>query len=40
MRSDEIKHGPQRAPHRALLRALGVSDAEMDLEEPIFFALP
>ena len=30
MRSDEIKHGPERAPHRALLRALGVSDAEME----------
>jgi len=30
VRSDEIKHGPQRAPHRALLRALGVSDAEME----------
>ncbi len=29
MRSDEIKRGPQRAPHRSLLRALGVSDAEM-----------
>ncbi len=30
MRSDEIKRGPQRAPHRSLLRALGVSDAEME----------
>ena len=30
MRSDEIKLGPQRAPHRSLLRALGVSDAEME----------
>lgn len=30
MRSDEIKRGPERAPHRSLLRALGVSDAEMD----------
>ncbi len=29
MRSDEIKRGPERAPHRSLLRALGVSDAEM-----------
>ncbi len=30
MRSDEIKHGVARAPHRSLLRALGLSDAEMD----------
>jgi dihydroxy-acid dehydratase len=30
VRSDEIKRGPQRAPHRSLLRALGVSDAEME----------
>ena len=30
MRSDEIKLGPARAPHRALLRALAVSDAEME----------
>ncbi len=30
MRSDEIKLGPERAPHRSLLRALGVSDAEME----------
>jgi len=30
VRSDEIKHGVARAPHRSLLRALGVSDAEMD----------
>ena len=30
MRSDEIKRGLARAPHRALLRALGVSDAEME----------
>ncbi len=30
MRSDEIKQGVARAPHRALLRALGVSDAEME----------
>ena len=29
MRSDEIKLGVSRAPHRSLLRALGVSDAEM-----------
>ena len=31
MRSDEIKRGALRAPHRSLLRALGVSDAEMEL---------
>ena len=30
MRSDEIKRGVTRAPHRALLRALAVSDAEME----------
>ena len=30
MRSDQIKRGPARAPHRSLLRALGVSDAEME----------
>ncbi len=30
VRSDEIKRGVSRAPHRSLLRALGVSDAEMD----------
>ncbi|OPZ43905.1 MAG: Dihydroxy-acid dehydratase [Actinobacteria bacterium ADurb.BinA094] len=30
MRSDEIKHGVARAPHRSLLRALGVTDAEME----------
>jgi dihydroxy-acid dehydratase len=30
VRSDEIKHGVTRAPHRSLLRALGVSDAEME----------
>ena len=29
VRSDEIKLGVSRAPHRSLLRALGVSDAEM-----------
>jgi len=31
MRSDEIKQGTQRAPNRALLRSLGVTDREMDL---------
>ncbi len=30
MRSDRIKKGIQRAPHRSLLRACGVTDAEMD----------
>ena len=30
MRSDQIKLGIERAPHRSLLRALGLSDAEMD----------
>lgn len=32
MRSDEIKHGVQRAPHRALLKALGLTD--QDIEKP------
>lgn len=31
MRSDDIKKGYQRAPNRALLRSLGVTDREMDL---------
>ncbi|MDH5438427.1 MAG: dihydroxy-acid dehydratase [Candidatus Bathyarchaeota archaeon] len=30
MRSDEIKRGVKRAPHRALLKALGVTDRDMD----------
>ncbi len=30
VRSDEIKLGVARAPHRSLLRALGVTDAEME----------
>ncbi len=30
MRSDSIKKGLQRAPHRSLLRACGVTDQEMD----------
>jgi len=29
VRSDAIKRGPERAPHRSLLRALGCSDEEM-----------
>ena len=44
MRSDEIKKGFHRAPHRALLKATGVTDAEgvprlMELEliEPAVF---
>ena len=32
LRSDEIKHGVVKAPHRALLKALGVTDK--DLEKP------
>ncbi|MCX6683127.1 MAG: dihydroxy-acid dehydratase [Methanoregula sp.] len=31
MRSDDIKSGYQRAPNRALLRSLGVTDLEMEL---------
>ena len=30
MRSDEIKHGIQRAPHRALLKALGLTDQDIN----------
>jgi dihydroxy-acid dehydratase len=30
MRSDTIKKGVQRAPHRSLLRACGVTDSEME----------
>jgi len=30
MRSDRIKKGAERAPHRALLKAVGVRDADMD----------
>jgi dihydroxy-acid dehydratase len=30
MRSDAVKRGPERAPHRALLRALGCTDREME----------
>ena len=29
MRSDEIKLGPERAPHRALLKSLGLTDADL-----------
>nr|WP_243120222.1 dihydroxy-acid dehydratase [Caloramator sp. E03] len=30
MRSDDIKKGLQRAPHRSLLKALGITDEEMN----------
>jgi len=30
MRSDNIKKGVERAPHRSLLKATGVTDSEMD----------
>jgi len=30
MRSDQLKHGAARAPHRSLLRALAITDAEME----------
>jgi len=30
MRSDQVKKGPARAPHRSLLRALAITDAEME----------
>jgi len=30
MRSDAVKRGPERAPHRSLLRALGCTDWEME----------
>lgn len=30
MRSDNIKSGKNRAPHRSLLYALGLTEAEMD----------
>src|SRR4030066_1320955 len=29
MRSDEVKKGPERAPHRALLKALGLTDNDI-----------
>ncbi len=31
MRSDNIKKGPERAPHRSLLKAVGLTDEEMEL---------
>jgi dihydroxy-acid dehydratase len=30
MRSDQIKRGVERAPHRSLLKALGLTDADLD----------
>ena len=30
MRSDSIKKGPERASHRALLKALGLLDSEIE----------
>ncbi|MEM2921501.1 MAG: dihydroxy-acid dehydratase, partial [Candidatus Bathyarchaeia archaeon] len=30
MRSDSIKKGLEKAPHRSLLKALGISDEEME----------
>lgn len=30
MRSDEVKRGIERAPHRSLLKALGIDDEELD----------
>jgi len=30
LRSNEIKHGVERAPHRALLKALGLTDKDID----------
>ena len=29
MKSSSIKEGPERAPHRSLLKATGITDAEM-----------
>ena len=29
MRSDMLKEGPSRAPHRSLLKALSITDSEM-----------
>lgn len=31
LRSDEVTKGPERAPHRSLLKAVGLTDSEMDL---------
>ncbi len=34
MRSDIIKKGPERAPHRSLLRAAGVIESDADFDKP------
>jgi dihydroxy-acid dehydratase len=34
MRSDTIKKGPERAPHRSLLRATGSIESEADFDKP------
>ena len=34
MRSDEIKKGFERAPHRSLLKATGVIESNADFEKP------
>lgn len=34
MRSDTIKKGPERAPHRSLLRATGAIESEADFDKP------
>ena len=30
MRSDAVKRGPERAPHRSLFKAAGLTDEELD----------
>jgi len=34
MRSDVIKKGPERAPHRSLLRATGSIESDADWDKP------
>ena len=34
MRSDTVKRGADRAPHRGLLRATGVIQSDADFEKP------
>ena len=34
MRSDTIKKGNERAPHRSLLRATGAIETEADFDKP------
>ena len=36
MRSDLIKRGVERAPHRSLLRATGSIESEADFESPVY----